>query len=340
MTHAIRIIPAVLLALSIGVPVTQGVQQGPPQIPSTSGAQSPAIPLPPPMARALAAQVALDNAHFSPGEIDGKDGAYTRRALEAFASVRGLGGASLEDPRMSEALGSSFANPVKPYTITEQDAAGPFLGPIPSDMMEQAKLPSLGYSTIEELLSERFHMSPALLKQLNAGRPLTPGTNILVAAVEPFSVSTHQGERPKLDPTVQPRAASVELTNETRAVIVRDGQGAVLLYAPVTVGSEQDPLPIGDWTITGVFDLPVFNYNPDLFWDADEMHAKARIQAGPNNPVGVVWIGLNRPHFGFHGTPEPSRIGRTESHGCVRLTNWDAMRLAALVDQGTPVRLR
>ena len=124
-----------------------------------------------------------------------------------------------------------------------------------------------------------------------------------------------------------------------KAVVTWERAG-VLLYAPVTVGSEEDPLPVGDWTITGVFDLPIFNYNPDLFWDADASHAKATIQSGPNNPVGVVWIGIDKEHFGFHGSPEPSQIGRTQSHGCVRMTNWDAMRLAALVTEGTPVRLR
>ena len=112
------------------------------------------------------------------------------------------------------------------------------------------------------------------------------------------------------------------------------------MYAPVTVGSSNDPLPIGDWKVTGVQRDPVFHYNPDLFWDADPSHAKAKIPAGPNSPVGLVWIDLSRPHYGLHGTPEPSRIGHTESHGCIRLTNWDALRVAALVAPGTKVLFR
>ena len=119
-----------------------------------------------------------------------------------------------------------------------------------------------------------------------------------------------------------------------------DESGSVVLYAPVTVGSSNDPLPIGDWKVTGVQRDPVFHYNPDLFWDADPSHAKAKIPAGPNNPVGVVWVDLSRPHYGLHGSPEPSRIGHTESHGCVRLTNWDALRVAALVAPGTKVAFR
>jgi lipoprotein-anchoring transpeptidase ErfK/SrfK len=109
------------------------------------------------------------------------------------------------------------------------------------------------------------------------------------------------------------------------------------MYAPVTTGSEHDPLPIGEWKVNGVQKNPTFAYNPDLFWDADAKDAKAKIPAGPNNPVGVVWIDISRPHYGLHGTPEPSTVGKTSSHGCVRLTNWDALKLAALVRPGTKV---
>jgi len=111
----------------------------------------------------------------------------------------------------------------------------------------------------------------------------------------------------------------------------------VIMHAPVTSGSEHDPLPIGPWTITAVARNPRFNYNPDLFWDADPAHAKAKIPPGPNSPVGAVWIDISKPHYGIHGTPEPSAVGHTASHGCVRLTNWDALRLAAMVGKGTPV---
>jgi len=121
---------------------------------------------------------------------------------------------------------------------------------------------------------------------------------------------------------------------------VRDASGKVLMYAPITVGSEKDPLPVGEWKVTGVSWNPVFNYNPDLFWDADPTHSKAKIPAGPNNPVGIVWVDINKEHFGFHGTPEPSTIGRTESHGCLRLTNWDARKLGEFVSAGTKVSIQ
>jgi lipoprotein-anchoring transpeptidase ErfK/SrfK len=120
-------------------------------------------------------------------------------------------------------------------------------------------------------------------------------------------------------------------------VTVTDASGRVVFYAPVTTGSQHDPLPIGEWKVNGVQTSPTFRYNPDLFWDADPSHTKATIPAGPNNPVGVVWIDISKPHYGLHGTPEPATVGRTQSHGCVRLTNWDALKLAALVKPGTRV---
>ncbi len=123
-------------------------------------------------------------------------------------------------------------------------------------------------------------------------------------------------------------------------VVVQDASGQVLFYAPVSSGSEHDPLPLGEWKVLDVYLMPRFNYNPELFWDADPKHAKTKIAPGPNNPVGVVWIDIDREHYGLHGTPEPSRIGVTQSHGCVRLTNWDAIRLAALVQPGTRVVFR
>jgi len=121
---------------------------------------------------------------------------------------------------------------------------------------------------------------------------------------------------------------------------VEDATGNLLFHAPVTSGSEHDPLPIGNWKVTVVQRMPVFNYNPDLFWDANPTHSKARIPSGPNNPVGVLWIDLSKEHYGIHGTPEPSRIGHVQSHGCVRLTNWDAARVAQWARPGTPVVFR
>jgi lipoprotein-anchoring transpeptidase ErfK/SrfK len=129
----------------------------------------------------------------------------------------------------------------------------------------------------------------------------------------------------------------VTVKASTSDLVVRDASGQIVMYAPVTTGSQHDPLPIGEWKVNGIQFNPQFRYNPDLFWDADPAHSKATLAPGPNNPVGLVWIDLSKPHYGIHGTPEPAAIGKSESHGCVRLTNWDALRLAGLVKPGTRV---
>ena len=130
---------------------------------------------------------------------------------------------------------------------------------------------------------------------------------------------------------------AVQVSRKESALRVTRADGSPLFFAPVTTGSQHDPLPPGNWTVVGIQWHPPFHYNPDLFWDAKPQDAKATIKPGPNNPVGVVWISLNLEHYGIHGTPEPGHVGHTESHGCVRLTNWDAARVASLVKRGTPV---
>jgi lipoprotein-anchoring transpeptidase ErfK/SrfK len=264
----------------------------------------------------LATQVALDRAGFSAGGIDGVGGAKTRQALQAYQKASGASPNTSEDPLIA-------------YTITEQDVAGPFIEAMPRDMMEQAKLPALGYTGVLEALAEKFHSSPNFLKKLNADATWKAGDAIKVPNVEPFDVSV------KGAPGVP--GIEVVVSGVTKTLEVRDASGKILMHAPVTTGSEHDPLPIGQWKVTGVSWNPVFNYNPDLFWDAKAAQSKAKIPAGPNNPVGIVWIDINKEHYGLHGTPEPSTVGRTESHGCIRLTNWDAARLGRLVAPGTKV---
>lgn len=315
---------------------------------------------------ALQLQVALDRAGFSPGMIDGRTGANTRKALDAFKAQGG-------DPA------ANAVPALTKYTITPEDAAGPFADDIPSDLMEQSKLPAMAYRNVLELLSERFHSSPALLQRLNRSAKFGAGEEIEVPNVEPLidpagpsnsnapakadAPATKVDPAAKRDPAAKPdqatkpeptatsgiakKAAAAEkaakpdvvvtVSKASSALSVKDADGRVVLYAPVTTGSERDPLPIGEWKVTGVQMKPTFRYNPDLFWDADPTHSKAEIKPGPNNPVGLVWVDISKEHYGIHGSPEPATIGRTESHGCVRLTNWDAVKLASLVKPGTRV---
>ena len=283
----------------------------------------------------LQLQVALDRAGFSPGEIDGRSGTNTERALAAFRAARALAAGTMFDDEVRAALGEHLVEPLVQYTVTEADVAGPFADTIPADLMEQATLKALAYTSAWELLGERFHASPRLLQSLNPGT-LSAGSRIRVPNVEPLVVPDRTGAREQR-PGITQQVARIVVTARDGGLVARDAEDRVVFYAPVTVGGVQDPLPTGTWKIVEIFDRPIFNYNPDLFWDADPSHAKARIAPGPNNPVGLIWIDLDLENYGIHGTPEPSRIGRSQSHGCVRLTNWDVVRLAATVAKSTPV---
>jgi lipoprotein-anchoring transpeptidase ErfK/SrfK len=219
------------------------------------------------------------------------------------------------------------------YTITMEDVSGPFThlprvrGRDSGErlMLEEAKLPRLNYGSSLELLAEKFHAGPRLLVQLNPGKR--------------FDKEGEHIEVPNVLTPAPPKAASVVVDASTHSIAALDSNGQVLAFYPATVGSEHDPLPVGNWTIAEVTWHPKFKYNPNLFWDAEDKRPRATLAPGPKNPVGVVWIGLSKKHYGIHGTPQPSQIGRTQSHGCIRLTNWDAAELANMVQAGTPAIL-
>jgi lipoprotein-anchoring transpeptidase ErfK/SrfK len=295
-------------------------------------------PEPPPLECGdyMAFQVLLDRQSFSPGQIDGKPGVNFMHALAALQAARNVPITGQPDCATWHALGGDSAPPfVVPYTLTEDDLKGPFVTSLPKSLPEQAKLPALGYTSAVERLGERFHSAPALLQQLNPNVHFTADTEIMVPAVSPFDFDT---AKPSPDPAAA--GLTVTVTRDESALRVTRSDGSFVFFAPVTTGSEHDPLPVGDWKVTGVEWHPVFHYNPNLFWDAKATDTSATLKPGPNNPVGTVWIDVNIPHYGIHGTPEPGNIGHTESHGCVRMTNWDAARLAGLVQAGTVVLFR
>jgi lipoprotein-anchoring transpeptidase ErfK/SrfK len=289
------------------------------------------VPADPRCGEIAAFQVLLDRQGFSPGEIDGRAGQHLSRALGAFQEAKQIAVTSAPNCETWQALGGESTPFLADYVVTDADVKGPFVPKIPADLVQQASLPSLGYRSPLEAIAERFHASPTFIEQLNKGTPIAAGAMLRVPAVEPFDA----GAKPT--PNADAGAISIEISREPSVMRATRADGTLVFYAPVSSGSEHDPLPPGSWKVTGVSWLPPFNYNPDLFWDAKPSQERATLKPGPNNPVGVVWIDVNIEHYGIHGTPEPSRIGRTESHGCVRLTNWDAAKLASLVAAGSPV---
>ena len=274
----------------------------------------------------LRAQVLLERARFSPGEIDGGAGSNTRRAIAGFQRSRDLEPSGELDDATWEALAGDGTPALVTHTLTEADVAGPFQEDIPEDTMEKARLDALGYTSVEEALAEKFQASPALLARLNPGKEFKAGTELVVPNVADLAA---------LAP-----AAEVVVDKSDSVLRLKDEAGKVYAQFPASTGSERDPLPIGEWKIEAVATDPTYHYNPELFWDADPEHAKATLPAGPNNPVGTAWIDLSKPHYGIHGTPEPAQIGKTQSYGCIRLTNWSANAVAAAVKAGTRVLLQ
>jgi len=268
----------------------------------------------------LRAQILLDRAHFSPGEIDASYGGNMQKAISAYQTSNTLAVSGTVDSATWASLNKDNLPVLTSYVVTEADVAGPFIA-IPAGMLAKSKLNALGFSSSLEALGEKFHASPRLLQRLNAEKNFSRvGESIIVPNV--------------LSPEPLPAAAKVLVDRSDASVSLLDAADKVIARYPASTGSVQDPLPAGNWIIKGVAANPVFHYNPKLFWDADPKSLKAKIPAGPNNPVGVVWIDLSKEHYGIHGTPEPSKIGKTESHGCIRLSNWNASALAAAVSPG------
>jgi peptidoglycan hydrolase-like protein with peptidoglycan-binding domain len=266
----------------------------------------------------------LDRAHASPGEIDGTLGENTRKAIAAYAEMKGLEPTEQVTEKLWHAITESDAEPaLVSYKIAEKDIRGPFSKKIPEDFRAKAAMDRLSYTSPRELLAEKFHMSEDLLRKLNPGASFdTEGQEIVVANVERDSAT--KISRVEVDATRQ------------RVKAYGEGDKLVAIY-PATVGSEDRPTPKGEFQVTKITENPVYHYDPALHLRGVHVNEKLDIPPGPNNPVGAVWIDLSAEGYGIHGTPDPDKISKSASHGCVRLTNWDALELAKHLSKGTPV---
>jgi lipoprotein-anchoring transpeptidase ErfK/SrfK len=274
--------------------------------------------------RVVRAQILLDRATYSPGQIDGQYGDDLGIAIKGYQEAHSLPPSGTIDAEMWGLLNADAHPLLIDYTITALDVKGPFEA-IPKDIQEQARMKWLGYESPEEGLGEKFHLSPKLLAELN------PGLEMKSAGVAITVPNVRRGPGG--------HAVRVVVSKSRRTVTAYGAGDRILAQYPATVGGEHDPLPIGHWTITSVSRYPWYFYNPDHFWYANPAAATAKVPPGPRNPVGSVWMGLSKEHYGIHGTPDPGHIRHGESAGCVRLTNWDANALALMVRRGTPAIL-
>jgi lipoprotein-anchoring transpeptidase ErfK/SrfK len=315
----------------------------------------------------MQAQVVLDRLGFTPGVVDGKMGMSTVNALKGFQEARGLPITGELDQATQQALAEWQRIPATRVVTLPPEFANDRFVEIPKEREDQAKLERMGYASLGEKIAERFHTTEEVLAELNpqlSGGPAMPadaqaGANdtqpsprLSIAYKAGMQLRVPNVGADKFDPaavkdpkwadtlrllgvgTDQPKAAKIEVDKSDQVLRVLDSQGKLLAQFTATMGSSQFPLPLGTWKIRGVGYNPPWQYDPSLLATADKSDPKLEIPAGPNNPIGVVWIDLSKEHYGIHGTDEPSHIGRAESNGCIRLTNWDAARLAQMVGSG------
>jgi lipoprotein-anchoring transpeptidase ErfK/SrfK len=276
-------------------------------------------------------EILLDRAGFSPGIIDGTWGKNAMKAMSWFRVANGMDSVSgsIDQSTYEKLASAGQTSPViTSYQVTADDIKGPFVK-IPDNVYQKAKLDCLCYSSPAEALAEKFHTSEQMLKQLNPGvnlQSVTAGTSLQVPNVAESSPANSSG------------IAKLIISKKGFWTHGVDSSGNVVAHFPSTLGAGYDPSPTGDFHVTGIAHNPAFHYQPALMAEIPDTRPTAMLKPGPNSPVGVVWIALSKPHYGIHGTSSPETIGYVNSHGCVRLTNWDAERLSSMVRSGMPVQ--
>ncbi len=314
-------------------------------------------------------QVFLDRANFSPGKIDGHYNDLTRRALALYRESRGEQSQTPPPQRNAKSnnapdvsgLDLTSVNPVFiSYTVTEADLQS--VGPSPKEPPQQAKLKFLPYRDVPDEIAEKFHSDIHLLEQLNPGKLKTikAGDHVMVPNVEPFELASVKDIKPGSEVTSQaaneiedqpnaqtqtpretggaPQNVATKIDTKTNTLEVHDGEKLIAAY-PVTVGSTHTASPIGEWKVRGITKMPKFRYDKEMLKHGRRSGNFYLLPPGPRNPVGVMWIALNKKGIGIHGTNDPSSIGRASSHGCIRLANWDVVRLATKIKPGNNISI-
>lgn len=280
-----------------------------------------------PLADRVAWQASLDAAGFSPGVVDGRIGRKTEFATREFQHTRGLQVNGILDTPTARALGWDSRTAFTTYIVQDADLAQ--VGPLPKDWNEKARLTRLPYPSLDELVAEKFHCARGLLAELNPGKSLAAlraGDTLKVPAVRPAAAA----------PAVA--AIQVHLRDKLVRALAADGKTAALFHC--SVAADAHNFPSGRTSVVVIQENPAYSFDPAKWPEVRNVHRKLLIPPGPRNPVGLCWVGLGLPGYGIHGTPAPEMIGKTGSHGCIRLTNWDAMRLGKMVSVGTPVTFK
>ena len=270
-----------------------------------------------------ALQVILDRAGMSPGVIDGRMGSNVNKAVAAYEEKFGRKLSTGDSRALADMLDETGGPAVITYELTAEDVSGPYVASIPSDYAEKAKLPEMSFERPSEKLAEKFHMDEDYLKEINPGADFSrAGTRIKVMSV---------------GKNVEGKVARIVADKGREQVRVYNALDELIAAYPSTIGSSSTPSPSGTVQVNRIAFDPNYTYNPKINFKQGENDKVLTIPPGPNGPVGSIWIALSKPTYGIHGTPEPSKIGKTNSHGCVRLTNWDAYELAKMVKSGVTV---
>ena len=268
-------------------------------------------------------QIVLDRVGASPGVIDGRMGDNVNKAISAYRDLRGQALRTYDKESVEAVLAETGGDAFITYEITPVDVAGPYVASIPDDYGEKSRMERMGYVSVAEMLAERFHMDERFLRSLNPGVSFDrPGTRIRVANVGKVRTGT---------------VTRIVADKGRRQVRAYGDNGRLIAVYPSTIGSAATPSPTGTHSVERVAFDPEYTYNPKVNFQQGNNTRVLTIPPGPNGPVGSIWIALSKPTYGIHGTPEPSKIGKTESNGCIRLTNWDAQELAKMVEKGTTV---